>query len=224
MERLSPVFVRNPAAHERFKYFEGSGEERYSTFLGLPLIYHQKSLGVMVIQTIAEAAIDERDIPVFSVIASQIAATVAYSGLLEDLERQRDRADAPQMAPTAAGGTSPLTLEAKPLLRGVPVSAGFAEGRAHYLFESIGFDQIKLDVSGKPSVEAHRLEHAFETARREFQELARNIRDMPEQDAAIFEASLMLVRTWRWFDAEREIEALPGKASQPPGINRVFFF
>ena len=193
MERLSPVFVRNPAAHERFKYFEGSGEERYSTFLGLPLIYHQKSLGVMVIQTIAEAAIDERDIPVFSVIASQIAATVAYSGLLEDLKRQRDRADAPEMSSPPADGTVPLTFEAKPLLRGVPVSAGFAEGHAHYLFESIGFDQIKLDVSGKPSVEAHRLEQAFETARREFQELARNIRDMPEQDAAIFEASLMLL-------------------------------
>ena len=38
IERMSPVFIINPATHPRFKFYAGSGEEIYHTYLGLPLI------------------------------------------------------------------------------------------------------------------------------------------------------------------------------------------
>ncbi len=59
IERMEALFVKNPSTHPRFKYYAGSGEEIYKTYLGLPLIYHRKVLGALVIQTISEEGIAE---------------------------------------------------------------------------------------------------------------------------------------------------------------------
>ena len=191
LETMAPVFVRNPSTHPRYKYFKESGEEIYRTFLGLPLIYHQRNLGVLVVQTVEERAISEADIPVFSAITSQVAATVAYSGLLADLNK--DRSDRSTQKPSAAGEEAPRLIEKKPVLRGIPVSSGFAQGRAHYLAESIGFDQVKMEAAKDHRLEKVFLEEAFAAARHDIRELRRDADDLPTQDAAIIEANLMIL-------------------------------
>ena len=93
LEEMKPVLVKNPVLHPRYKHFEGSGEERYHSFLGLPLVYHAEILGVLVIQTLDETAIDESDIPIFSMIASQIASEAAYANLLRSLKLIMEKTD-----------------------------------------------------------------------------------------------------------------------------------
>jgi phosphotransferase system enzyme I (PtsP) len=191
LETMAPVFVRNPSTHPRYKYFKESGEEIYRTFLGLPLIYHQRNLGVLVVQTVEERAISEADIPVFSAITSQVAATVAYSGLLADLNK--DRSDRPAQKPSVDGEEAPRLIDKKPVLRGIPVSSGFAQGRAHYLAESIGFDQVKMEAAEDRQVQKVFLEEAFAAARHDIRELHRAADDLPTQDASIIEANLMIL-------------------------------
>ncbi len=191
LETKAPVFVRNPSTHPRYKYFKESGEEIYRTFLGLPLIYHQRNLGVLVIQTVEESAISEADIPVFSAITSQVAATVAYSGLLADLKK--DRVDWPVQKSSLSGEETPRLIEKKPVLRGIAVSSGFAQGRAHYLAESIGFDQVKMEAAENHREQRIFLEEAFAAARHDIRELRRDADDLPSQDAAIIEANLMIL-------------------------------
>ncbi len=191
LETKAPVFVRNPSTHPRYKYFKESGEEIYRTFLGLPLIYHQRNLGVLVIQTVEESAISEADIPVFSAITSQVAATVAYSGLLADLKK--DRTDWPVQKSSLPGEETPRLIEKKPVLRGIAVSSGFAQGRAHYLAESIGFDQVKMEAAENHREQRIFLEEAFAAARHDIRELRRDADDLPSQDAAIIEANLMIL-------------------------------
>ena len=191
LETMAPVFVRNPSTHPRYKYFKESGEEIYRTFLGLPLIYHQRNLGVLVVQTVEESAISEADIPVFSAITSQVAATVAYSGLLADLNK--DRTERPAQKPSIAGEEAPRLIEKKPVLRGIAVSSGFAQGRAHYLAESIGFDQVKMEAAENHREQRVFLEEAFAAALRDIRELRHAADDLPTQDASIIEANLMIL-------------------------------
>ena len=191
LETMAPVFVRNPSTHSRYKYFKESGEEIYRTFLGLPLIYHQRNLGVLVVQTAEESAISEADIPVFSAITSQVAATVAYSGLLADLNK--DRSNRPAQKPTVAGENAPRPIEKKPVLRGIAVSSGFARGKAHYLAESIGFDQVKMEAAEDIREQRVFLAEAFAAARHDIRELRRAADNLSSQDASIIEANLMIL-------------------------------
>ncbi|MFZ2634490.1 MAG: phosphoenolpyruvate--protein phosphotransferase [Desulfosalsimonadaceae bacterium] len=184
IETTAPVFIVNPAAHPRYKYYEGSGEEVYHTFLGIPLIYHQKVLGALVVQTLAEDGISESQIDIFKNIAGQIAATVAYIRLLED--RQSSGAG---QADTSAG----TAFVNGNHLKGEGVSDQAGDGYAHYMFDSVEFDQIQLNRTDDPKAEAARLNRAFDEAASQIKTIATEAHGLSKQDKAILEAHLMLV-------------------------------
>jgi len=194
LEEMQPVFVVNPATHPRYNFFEKSGEEIYSTYLGVPLVHLQNSLGVLVVQTVHEDAVTESDIALFSTIASQISATVAYTGLLDDLKKERqDRRDIEKKLLEEVEIHAEKTAK-KGLIRGMPVSPGFAEGQAHYLGESIGFDQIEYEETEDVSSEISRLEAAFRRSQEEIIALTKHVKDMSGQDEAILDAQVMALQ------------------------------
>ncbi|MCF8095590.1 MAG: phosphoenolpyruvate--protein phosphotransferase [Desulfobacteraceae bacterium] len=190
LERMCPVFVVHPETHSRFKFYKESGEGKYATFLGLPLIYHQKVLGVLVIQTVAKDGIKEGDIPFFANIASQVSATVAYTGLLDDLARRKSIFPQPVVqrreANTASGGSVHL--------RGDPVSEEVAEGYAHYLPENIDFDNVQCALAESPETDIKRLNEAFENAAAQIRQVAGQGMNASEQESAILDAHLMFLQ------------------------------
>ena len=197
LKKMQPVFVVNPAAHPRYMFFEKSGEEIYSTYLGVPLVHLRNTLGVLVVQTVHEDAIIESDIGLFSTIASQISATVAYSGLLEDLKKERQgRQDLEEklLEKVEIHAEKTTKKKKKDLIRGMPVSPGFAEGRAHYLGESIGFDQIEYEETEDVSSEISRLEDAFTSSQEEIIALTKHVKDMSGQDEAILDTQVMYLQ------------------------------
>ena len=185
VETMKPVFTSNPAAHPRFKYYEKSGEERYRTYLGLPLIFHQKVLGAMVLQTVAEDGISEKDIPLFSNIAGQISAIVAYTGLLEN-QRRKDQERSP-------ADIAPDTVAEQHFLRGEPISEQVAEGYAHYLPDHIRFDQVFPAKNKNAPEEEHRLSEAFKISIAQIRHVAENAIGLSEQDKAIIDVQVMLL-------------------------------
>lgn len=185
IETMAPVFIVDPASHPRFKYYAGSGEEVYRTYLGVPLIYHRKVLGALVVQTRAEEGINRADIPLLKNIAGQISATVAYAVLREKHRAARDEAD------DAAEESGPAFRENH--LRGEPVSDRVAAGHAHYPFETMDFDQVHRMRVDDPASEVRRLEGAFESAAAQIREVADHARGITDQDKAIIDAHLMFL-------------------------------
>ncbi|MBW1940811.1 MAG: GAF domain-containing protein, partial [Deltaproteobacteria bacterium] len=191
LETMKPVFVVNPSTHPRYKFFEKSGEETCKTFLGIPLLYLQNILGVLVVQTVDEHAVSEADIPVFSTIASQISATAAYSGLLEDLKNEREERQGLEEKLSELKAKKSAKQQKKGLIRGVPVSSGFAEGYAHYLGKSIGFDQIEYKKTEDTTSEISRIEIAFKRSHEEIKALTQRVKDLSGEDESILEAQIM---------------------------------
>ena len=197
LEEMQPVFVVNPATHPRYRFFEKSGEEIYMTYLGVPLVHLRNLLGVLVIQTVHEDAVTKSDIGLFSTIASQISATVAYTGLFDDLKKERQgRRDLEEKLVEKVGIHAKKTAKKgkRGLIRGMPVSPGFAEGYAHYLGESIGFDQIEYEEVEDVVSEISRLEAAFKRSQEEIIALTKHVKDMSGQDEAIMDAQVMLLQ------------------------------
>lgn len=74
------------------------------------------------------------------------------------------------------------------------MSPGFAEGHAHYLGESIGFDQIEYEEVEDAVSEISRLEAAFIRSQEEIIALTKHVKDMSGQDEAIMDAQVMLLQ------------------------------
>ncbi|MBI2060763.1 MAG: diguanylate cyclase [Nitrospirae bacterium] len=69
IETMTTVCARDAAKHPRFKYFPETGEERYGSYLGVPILYENTSLGVVVVQTKAIQDFSEEDVTVVKTIA-----------------------------------------------------------------------------------------------------------------------------------------------------------
>src|SRR5690554_395030 len=48
--REEPINLEDAQSHPRYRYFPETGEERFRSFLGVPIIHHRKVLGVLVVQ------------------------------------------------------------------------------------------------------------------------------------------------------------------------------
>ncbi len=176
LKRMRALFVKDPASHPRYKYFEGSGEERYHSFLGLPLIYHGEALGVLVIQTADEEAISESDIVIFSTVASQIAGVAAYANLLRDIKEKTGQADEPADAVSGPEQGRAKSAAKKDILRGVPVSPGVGDGHVHYLREAIGFSDVYYREADDVDREISRFENALKRSEAQVERLCGDVR------------------------------------------------
>ena len=184
LETLAPVFAVNPATHPRYKYYQDSGEEIYKTFLGLPLVYHQKVLGVLVVQTIDAATITKKDIPFFTKLATQIASTMAYTGILADLKKQQP--SLPRHPDESGRKTMPTNF-----LKGVSAGSGFAKGHAFFYKGGMGFDQIADKSVSDISHEIKRFKRALEKSEADIRQIMKKTAEFSGEESAIIEAHLM---------------------------------
>jgi phosphotransferase system enzyme I (PtsP) len=185
-----PILIKDPETHPRFKYFQESGEEKFHTFLGLPLIYQQEKLGVLVIQTTDPLGLTDYDIPFFETIASQMAALSAYTGLVSDLTKNRIQESSEPLAVQTRNGEQ----SDKGLTRGTPVSPGFGQGTAHFMEASLGLEDISPQWAKDTDHELTRLQQALNQAIQEVESFLNNLDLLAEKDRAIANLQLMFLQ------------------------------
>ena len=59
--REEPINLEDAAAHPKYRYIQETGEERYHSFLGVPIIHHRNTLGVLVVQQVERRRFDEHE-------------------------------------------------------------------------------------------------------------------------------------------------------------------
>ncbi len=79
---MLPVPVEHANSHPRFKYFEKSGEEVYTSFLGVPLIDQGVLQGVLTVQTLAPRSFDDDEIRRLVEAAAEVAPLVSEARTL----------------------------------------------------------------------------------------------------------------------------------------------
>src|SRR6266852_5308755 len=63
IESSGPVVVEDAMSHPRYKYFPETGEERYHTFLAVPVAEgRQNPIGVLVVQTLRRRKVSKEEI------------------------------------------------------------------------------------------------------------------------------------------------------------------
>ncbi len=76
-EEVKPVAVERVLTHPRYKFFGGSGEESYQSFLGVPIIDCGALQGVLVVQTVEARAFGGDEIRMLGEVAAEVGPVVS---------------------------------------------------------------------------------------------------------------------------------------------------
>ncbi|HWR97534.1 MAG TPA: GAF domain-containing protein, partial [Candidatus Methanoperedens sp.] len=81
------VAVREPQEHPLYRYFKETGEERFHSFFGVPLLDRGEPVGVLVLQTREPRDFTPEETSTLVSIACQVAAIVVNARLLDTVRR-----------------------------------------------------------------------------------------------------------------------------------------
>ena len=85
--RAEPVNLEHAETHPRFAYFPETGEERFSSFLGAPIIHQREVLGVLVVQQGERRRFDESEEAFLITVSAQLAGVIAHAEATGELVR-----------------------------------------------------------------------------------------------------------------------------------------
>jgi phosphotransferase system, enzyme I, PtsP len=123
-ERAEPINLNDADQHPRFRYFPETGEERFHSFLGVPIIHFRKLLGVLVVQQQARRRFGDAEVAFLMTVAAQLAGAIAHgeaSGGIDGLQEGGRRGS---------------------MLLGVPGSVGVAQGTAMVVYASADLNAV----------------------------------------------------------------------------------
>lgn len=204
IETREMVMTDNAPAHPRYKYFKEAKEERFLSFLGLPLFEHKAPIGVIVVQTRETRTFSEDEISVLRTITFQIGSIVHSARLLDSIQhKEQERAWFEQELAKVRNGsedesTSPRSGKSKrtsvsKMLDGTAVSAGFSRGKI-YILDRFSDKVIKLAKVGTIGEEQHKFTHALEKAKIQTIYMEKRVSEtLSADDAAIFHTHLMIL-------------------------------
>lgn len=197
LERSSPVQESKMHDHPRFKAFPQTKEDSFLSFLGVPLIEHRKSFGVLVVHTIESRTFSQEEVQLLSSIATQISSLVSKALLLKQL----DTATQETTAPTIGKGNA---LE----IKGQPVAYGVAVGKAVLLKQTDVQTPEKLS-SRAVDLELMDFQAAMDHTISDTLELIEKVTDrVGTEEASIFHAHLMFLEDHHFQDKiKRYIES-----------------
>jgi len=145
-QRGLPLNVQEASSHPRYVYRPETGEETYHSFLGVPIVHHNRVHGVLVVQNVQPRDYGPEEEEALQTVAMVLAELVASGDLVNPDE----------FVEAAGPGGTPLTLDGQPIVEGI--GAGIA------VLHDARVEVIHF-VSQDSDTERERLKGAFDEIR-----------------------------------------------------------
>lgn len=206
VETRAMVMTDNAPSHPRYKYFKEAKEERFLSFLGLPLFEHKAPIGVIVVQTREARTFNEDIISILRTITFQIGSIIHTARLLDSIQnKERERAwFETELAKVtngsiidrglpATGGKNKKQAAVSKTFAGTAVSAGFGRGKI-YILDRFNDKVIKLAKVGTVADELNKFLQGLEKAKIQTIYMEKRVSEtLSADDAAIFHTHLMIL-------------------------------
>lgn len=195
-----PLNLAEASAHPNFAYRPETGEERYHSFAGVPIVRREAAIGVLAVQHVRPRAYDDLEIEALQTVAMVLAELIAAAGLVDE-----------QAATARSRPQGPLRLA------GLKLVEGLARGRAVFHQPRVA---ITRTVAENVEEERQRLNEAFRTLRTQVEEmLSRAEFAGPGDHDEILESYRMFALDEGW--ARRIHEAIDGGLTAEAAIDSV---
>ncbi|UVE18049.1 phosphoenolpyruvate--protein phosphotransferase [Pseudomonas sp. LS44] len=176
--REEPLNLEFASEHPRYRYFAETGEERYASFLGAPIIHHRRVMGVLVVQQKERRQFDEGEEAFLVTMSAQLAGVIAHAeatGSIRGLGRQGKGIQ-----------------EAK--FVGVPGSSGAAIGTAVVILPPADLEVVPDKAVSDIDAELRLFNNALEGVRSDMRQLSAKLAtQLRPEERALFDVYLMML-------------------------------
>jgi len=207
IERMTPVMVVDAQAHPRYKYFPETGEERFHSFLGVPMFEKRMPLGVLVVQTSRRREFSRDEIRLLKAISAQVSGIIIQARLLDSLknkererkEYQKRMVDALRKLRSYEGRRLERTGRGalqkwRGRLAGLSVAPGFGRGTAYILKARMDLKSVKKERAKNPKREIERFRAAVECGIEQIQNLKQRMSSLiSKEDGAVFDVHRLIL-------------------------------
>ncbi|MBI4527287.1 MAG: phosphoenolpyruvate--protein phosphotransferase [Deltaproteobacteria bacterium] len=207
LEQMSPVMVVDAQAHPRYKYFPETGEERFHSFLGVPLIEKRMPLGVLVVQTSRRREFSRDETRLLKAISAQVSSIIIQARLLDSLkDKERERKEYQKRLIDAIRRLRSYEgrkREAAPRgivhkwrgrLAGLSVAPGFGRGTAYVLKPRMDLSAVKKERTKNPQREIERFRAAVERGIEQIQNLKHRMSTLiSKEEGALFDVHRLML-------------------------------
>ncbi|MEG0745076.1 MAG: phosphoenolpyruvate--protein phosphotransferase [Acinetobacter sp.] len=177
-KREEIVNLDNAPKHERFAYLPETGEELFNSFLGVPVMYRRKVMGVLVVQNQEPQDFSEAAESFLVTLCAQLSGVIAHAHAVGNIDVFRK--------PTS--GSSYKTFQ------GVSGAGGIALGRAIVLYPPADLAAIPDREAEDISDELDLLDQAIAAVRLEIQSLDEKMKDsLMSEERALFSVFLRML-------------------------------
>ena len=175
-DREEPLNLSDASNHPHYRYFPETGEERYNSFLGVPMIYQRKLIGILVVQQRQPRRFDEGEVAFLVTVSAQLAGYIAHA----------------QIAGRFCSMTS-TALSGPTTFHGNPVAPGVAIGTAVIVL-SADLDAVPDRVVTDIEKEIQSLEKALQTTRQDIERLKIRLhKNLLPEEQNLFDAYLSIL-------------------------------
>jgi len=176
--REEPLNLENAADHPRYRYFAETGEEKFASFLGAPIIHHRRVVGVLVIQQKERRQFDEGEEAFLVTMSAQLAGVIAHAeatGSIRGLGRQGKGIQEARFV-------------------GVPGSPGAAVGRAVVMLPPADLEVVPDKTVEDIDAELKLFNNALEGVRADMRKLSAKLAtQLRPEERALFDVYLMML-------------------------------
>lgn len=173
--REEPINLEHAEAHPSYQYFPETGEERYSAFLGVPIIHHRKVLGVLVVQQVEQRRFDEGEEAFLVTMSAQLAGVIAHA--------------------EATGGVVPVGAKAaQAKFIGVSGASGIAIGEAVVITPSADLRSVRYQACKDVEAEIAFFLRSLMAVREDIKSLGEQLKArINREEQALFDAYLAML-------------------------------
>lgn len=177
-QREEIVNLDNAPKHDRFLYLPETGEEIYNSFLGVPVMYRRKVMGVLVVQNKESQDFSEAAESFLVTLCAQLSGVIAHAHAVGNIDVFR----------------KPSNLPAYKTFQGVSGSGGIALGRAIVLYPPADLGAVPDREADDISEELALLDNALNSVREEIQFLDDKMQDaLMAEERALFSVFLRML-------------------------------
>jgi phosphotransferase system enzyme I (PtsP) len=151
-EHIETLNLAEAAAHPDFAYRPETGEDRFHSFAGVPIVYRERAVGTLCVQHSDPRRYEDIEIEALQTVAMVLSELIAHAGLVDE-----------EAGILGEAATGPQTVEGLTLVKGI------AGGHAVFHQPRVHIDQV---VAEDIEAERSRVYRAFDKMRDQIDAMA----------------------------------------------------